>query len=389
MVDFIVGSDGVAKRANPLLPMTRQTGPITTTQLKNLPAIVDTVKKAVGNSNLGKMAVGAVRNIPKGVGLLNPVTLGLTIGGALPWLVEKYRNWNIENRMAIPAIKPEALAEYEKFKNSKQPVKTTTGIRQTGPSRFSGGVTVDAPPSVDVKQQQPIKEQEVPQQILDYLAEMDKANKDFSDYLQGYMDNLGASNEYDRRRSLGLAILAGGGKTIGNPYLAQLMTKPRSQSQINQTKLELAKLIQAQKTGNIQAAYEAMANIEALQGMGLSSSSALANPDIIKEYVDYVNNRYTADRAFDRAKYAADQGVRRTQIAQAGANSRTNANISYKKQANREFNKGLQTAVLKAITDAAMFGDTGAAEAAVNTYSQLTGNNDLDIKDILPATEAY
>lgn len=388
MVDFIVGSDGVAKRANPLLPMTRQTGPITTTQLKNLPAIVDTVKKAVGNSNLGKMAVGAVRNIPKGVGLLNPVTLGLTIGGALPWLVEKYRNWNIENRMAIPAIKPEALAEYEKFKNSKQPVKTTTGIRQTGPSKFSGGIIAEAPKVEEVKEPEP-KQQEIPQQILDYLAEMDKANKDFSDYLQGYMDNLGASNEYDRRRSLGLAILAGGGKTIGNPYLAQLMTKPRSQSQIDQTKLELAKLIQAQKTGNIQAAYEALANIEALQGMGLSSSSALANPDIIKEYVDYTNNRYTADRAFDRAKYAADQGVRRTQIAQAGANSRTNANISYKQQANRDFNKGLQTAVLKAITDAAMFGDTGAAEAAVNTYSQLTGNNDLDIKDILPATEAY
>ena len=379
MVDFIVGNDGIARPNKPMLP-----------QLKanNLPAVVDMARKAVSNSNLGKMAVGAVRNIPKGVGLLNPVTLGLTIGGALPWLVEKYRNWNIDNRMAIPAIKPEALAEYEKFKNSKQPVKTTTGIRQTGPSSFSGGIIAEAPKVEEVKEPEP-KQQEVPQQILDYLAEMDKANKDYSDYLQGYMDNLGASNEYDRRRSLGLAILAGGGKTIGNPYLAQLMTKPRSQSQIDQTKLELAKLIQAQRTGNIQAAYEAMANIEALQGIGLSSSSALANPDIIKEYVDYTNNRYTADRAFDRAKYAADQGVRRTQIAQAGANARTNANISYKKQSNREFNKGLQTAVLKAITDAAMFGDTGAAEAAVNTYSQLTGNNDLDIKDILPATEAY
>lgn len=380
MTDFIVGADGIAKKAGPLLPQLRT---------NNLPAVVDMARKAVGNSNLGKMAVGAVRNIPKGIGLLNPVTLGLTIGGALPWLVEKYRNWNIENRMAIPAIKPEALAEYEKFKNSKQPVKTTTGIRQTGPSSFAGGVAIDAPPIVDVEQQQPIKEQGVPQQLLDYLADMDKANKDYSDYLQGYMDNLGASNEYDRRRSLGLAILAGGGKTIGNPYLAKLMTRPRSQSQIDQTKLELAKLIQAQKTGNIQAAYEAMANIEALQGMGLSSSSALANPDVIKEYVDYMNNRYTADRAFDRAKYAADQGVRRTQIAQAGANARTNANISYKQQASRDFNKSLQTALLKAITDAAMFGDTGAAEAAINTYSQLTGNNGLDIKDILPATEAY
>lgn len=379
MVDFIVGNDGVARPNKPMLP-----------QLKanNLPAVVDMAKKAVGNSNLGKMAVGAVRNIPKGVGLLNPVTLGLTIGGALPWLVEKYRNWNIDNRMAISGIKPEALAEYEKFKNSKQPVMTTTGIRQTGPSKFSGGIIAEAPKVEEVKVPE-LKQQEVPQQILDYLAEMDKANKDYSDYLQGYMDNLGASNEYDRRRSLGLAILAGGGKTIGNPYLARLMTTPRSQSQIDQTKLELAKLIQAQRTGNIQAAYEAMANIEALQGIGLSSSSALANPDIIKEYVDYTNNRYTADRAFDRAKYAADQGVRRTQIAQSGANARTNANISYKQQANREFNKGLQTAVLKAITDAAMFGDTGAAEAAVNTYSQLTGNNDLDIKDILPATEAY
>lgn len=379
MVDFIVGNDGVAIPNKPMLPQVKA---------NNLPAIVDMAKKAVGNSNIGKMAAGAVRNIPKGVGLFNPVTLGLTIGGALPWLVEKYRNWNIENRMAIPAIKPEALAEYEKFKNSKQPVKTTTGIRQIGPSKFSGGIVAEAPKVEEVREPEP-KQQEVPQQLLDYLADMDKANKDYSDYLQGYMDNLGATNEYDRRRSLGLAILAGGGKTIGNPYLARLMTRPISQSQIDQTKLELAKLIQAQKTGNIQAAYEAMANIEALQGIGLSSSSALANPDIIKEYVDYTNNRYTADRAFDRAKYAADQGVRRTQIAQAGANSRTNANISYKKQANREFNKGLQTAVLKAITDAAMFGDTGAAEAAVNTYSQLTGNNDLDIRDILPATEAY
>lgn len=379
MVDFIVGNDGIARPNKPMLPQVKA---------NNLPAVVDMARKAVGNSNLGKMAVGAVRNIPKGVRLLNPVTLGLTIGGALPWLVEKYRNWNIENRMAIPAIKPEALAEYEKFKNSKQPVKTTTGIRQTGPSKFSGGIVAEAPKVEEVRETEP-KQQEVPQQLLDYLADMDKANKDYSDYLQGYMDNLGATNEYDRRRSLGLAILAGGGKTIGNPYLARLMTRPISQSQIDQTKLELAKLIQAQKTGNIQAAYEAMANIEALQGIGLSSSSALANPDIIKEYVDYTNNRYTADRAFDRAKYAADQGVRRTQIAQAGANARTNANISYKQQANREFNKGLQTAVLKAITDAAMFGDTGAAEAAVNTYSQLTGNNDLDIKDILPATEAY
>lgn len=382
MVDFIVGSDGVAVPNKPMLPQPRT---------NNLPAVVDMARKAVGNSNIGKMAVGAVRNIPKGAGLLNPVALGLTIGNALPWLVEKYRNWNIDNRMDIPSIKPEAIEEYKRhLQNGNVPIKTTTGVKQTGPTSFSGGIKVDAPPSIqEPEQQQPIKEQGVPQQILDYLAEMDKANKDYNNYLQGYMDNLGASNEYDRRRNLGLAILAGGGKTIGNPYLTRLMTKPRSQSQIDQTKLELAKLIQAQKTGNIQAAYEAMANIEALQGIGLSSSSALANPDIIKEYVDYTNNRYTADRAFDRAKYAADQGVRRTQIAQAGANSRTNANISYKKQANREFNKGLQTAVLKAITDAAMFGDTDAANAAVNTYKQLTGDSGLNISEILPAAEAY
>lgn len=234
MVDFIVGNDGVAIPNKPMLPQVKA---------NNLPAIVDMAKKAVGNSNIGKMAAGAVRNIPKGVGLFNPVTLGLTIGGALPWLVEKYRNWNIENRMAIPAIKPEALAEYEKFKNSKQPVKTTTGIRQIGPSKFSGGIVAEAPKVEEVREPEP-KQQEVPQQLLDYLADMDKANKDYSDYLQGYMDNLGATNEYDRRRSLGLAILAGGGKTIGNPYLARLMTRPISQSQIDQTKLELAKLIQ-------------------------------------------------------------------------------------------------------------------------------------------------
>lgn len=379
MVDFIVGNDGVARSNKPMLP-----------QLKanNLPAVVDMARKAVGNSNLGKMAVGAVRNIPKGIGLLNPVTLGLTIGGALPWIVEKYRNWNIDNRMAIPGIKPEALAEYEKFKNSKQPVKTTTGIKQTGPSKFSGGVKVDAPPVVDVEQQQTTKQQEVPQQLLDYLADMDKANKDYSDYLQGYMDNLGASNEYDRRRNLGLAILAGGGKTIGNPYLAKLMTKPRSQSQIDQTRLELAKLIQAQKTGNIQAAYEAMANLEALQGMGLSSASALANPDIIKEYVDYVNNRYTADRAFDRAKYAADQGVRRTQIAQEGANDRASNLIEYKKSAGAAFNKGLQSALIRAITDAATMGNTEAVNAAAETYRQLTGN-DIDVSKIMPGAKAY
>lgn len=382
MTDFIVGADGIVKKAGPLLPQLRT---------NNLPTIVDTVRKAVGNPNLGKMAVGALRNIPKGVGLLNPATIGLTVGNALPWLVEKYRNWNIDNRMNIPSIKPEAIEEYKRYLQNKNTEPVVNNIKQTGPTSFSGGIKVDAPPSIQEpeQQQQPIKEQGVPQQILDYLAEMDKANKDYNNYLQGYMDNLGASNEYDRRRNLGLAILAGGGKTIGNPYLAKLMTKPRSQSQIDQTRLELAKLIQAQKTGNIQAAYEAMANIEALQGIGLSSSSALANPDIIKEYVDYVKNRYTADRAFDRAKYAADQGVRRTQIAQAGANSRTNANISYKKQANREFNKGLQTAVLKAITDAAMFGDTDAANAAVNTYKQLTGDSGLNISEILPAAEAY